>query len=92
MAGGVELHLDYGAVGTILRSPEMQGLVAGAANSIASSVRGAARVYVDTYTTDRAAASVTIVEHDALEREALVGRLANAARGAGLDVVIRGGA
>lgn len=90
MARDVELHLDYGAIGSIARSAEVRSLVTAAAHSVAAGVVGAARVYVDSYTTDRAAASVTVVDRNAEALERVTGRLANAARGSGLEVNIGG--
>lgn len=90
MARDVDLHLDYGALGAILRGGDVAALMAARANSVAASVLGGRAVTVNTYVTDRAAASVTVVDYDVIELERLTGRLANAARGAGLEVTIRG--
>jgi hypothetical protein len=80
--GDVELHLDYDGIGQILRSSEMAGAIGEIANGIAADVDGV----VSTYTTDRAAASVTVSGRNALDRELIEGRLADAARARGLDV------
>lgn len=90
MARDVDLHLDYGAIGAIMRGGEMSGIMFSLANSIAAGVVGAHSVYVETYVSDRAGATVTVVDWDAVELERLTGRLANAARGAGLEVTIHG--
>lgn len=82
----VELHLDYSEIGRVLRSPEAAALVANAAEVVAGNIKGSADVYVDHYETDRAAASVTLADSRALDRELLTGQLAEAARSAGLEV------
>lgn len=87
---GVEFHMDHAAVGAIARSAEVGSLVTAAAHRVAAGVSGARGVYVESYVTDRAGASVTVVDRGAEALERVTGRLANAARGAGLEVVIRG--
>jgi dihydroxyacetone kinase len=83
MALGVELHLDYAALGAILRSPEMEAVVESAALAAASLIEGA---IVNTYVTDRAAASITIFGDNAFDYELLNGVLADAARTVRLEV------
>ena len=86
MSAGFELHLDYAAVGAVLRSPELGGLMGDIADQVAANVPGdATRTFVDRYTTDRAAASVTVVDWSAAH-ELKYGDLFDAAAAAGLEV------
>lgn len=92
LAGGGELHIDYRALGSVMRGPEVQGVVLEYAHQIASAVAGDyAYVYVDKYTTDRAATQVAVLDFagDAYDRELLYAPLITAARASGLDVVTR---
>lgn len=93
LAGGGELHLDYRAIGRILRSAEMRGMMAQAANTIAAIAlggEGVEKVWVDTYTTDRGAASVTIAVEGGEDSELKYGILSNAALRAGLEYAQKG--
>lgn len=88
---GVQLHLDYRALGDVLRSTAMRNLMTETAQALAQELgnRGVDRVWVNAYTTDRAAASVTIPEHS-VDREIRDGLLTNAATAIGLEVRQRG--
>lgn len=81
-----DFELDRAGIGEILRSDDMASAVRAAADAVADNLRarGVDAVYVDTYTTDRAAASVTIPfsAGDELKN----GRLIDAATAAALDV------
>lgn len=81
-----DFELDRAGIGEILRSDEMASAVRAAADAVADNLRarGVADVYVDTYTTDRAAASVTIPF--SYDDELKNGRLIDAATVAALDV------
>lgn len=87
-ATGVEVRLDYKGIGEVMRSAAIQGVMAEAANALAQELgaRGVDKVYVDTYTTDRGAASVTIPDYKAEGAEAKYGLLSEAARAIGLEV------
>jgi len=82
----VELHIDYAEVGRILKSPSMADAVGAAASAVQASYGGDGRVFVDRYTTDRAAAAVTVVKKNAEGSELLTGELLSAARRVGLEV------
>lgn len=86
--GGQELRLDYDGIGKILRSGEMAGVMAEAANNLAAELmsRGVERVWVDTYTTDRRAAAVTIPDYNLEGVEAKAGLLSDAALSVDLEV------
>ena len=94
LENGGELHLDYEAVGKFLRSPQMRGLMAEAANAVAAVAvggEGVQRVWVDTYTTDRGAASVTIAVKGGDDSEVKYGILSDAALGVGLEYAQKAG-
>jgi hypothetical protein len=94
LEGGGELHLDYDAVGALLRSSAMQGLMADAAHAVAAIAlagEGVERVWVDTYTTDRGAASVTIAVRGGDDAELKYGILSDAALQVGLEYAQKGG-
>jgi len=85
---GGELVLDYDAIGKLLRGAPMQGLMAEAANSVAAIAlggEGVQRVWVETYTTDRGAAAVTIAVTGGEDAEIKYGILSDAALSAGLE-------
>lgn len=85
---GGELHLSYDAIGDLLRGPLMQGLMAETANNVAAIAlagEGVERVWVDTYTTDRGAAAVTIAVRGGENAELKYGILSDAALSAGLE-------
>ena len=88
LPGGGELHLDYAAIGKFLKSPAMRGLMAEAANAVAAIAldgEGVERVWVETYTTDRGAAAVTIAVKGGADSEIKYGILSDAALGVGLE-------
>lgn len=94
LEGGGELVLDYQAIGTFLKSPQMRGLMQEAANAvavIATSGEGVERVWVDTYTTDRGAAAVTIAVKGGEDAELKYGILSDAALSAGLEYAQKAG-
>lgn len=88
---GAELRLDYDGIRKLLNSAEMAGVMAEAANGLAAelSARGVEKVWVDTYTTDRRAAAVTIADYDIEGAEAKRGLLSDAALAVGLEVKMR---
>ena len=87
LPNGAQLMLDYDGIGEVLRSADMQGVMAEFANALAAELggRGVERVWVDTYTTDRGAASVTIPDYSG-DDELKWGLLADAATAIGLEV------
>lgn len=87
MAGRLDLKLDYAAIGAVLRDPEMGAACADAAQAVAGVMRarGVRSVTVSTYTTDRAAASVTM-SASAEGQELKYGTLTDAAESLGLEV------
>jgi hypothetical protein len=85
LPGGIVINFDYRGIGEIARSPWLQGLVADAAHAVAGQL-GGDDVFVDTYTTDRAAASVTVYGSRAVSDELLTGRITDAALSVGLEV------
>lgn len=91
---GGELHLDYAAVGKVLRGAPMQALMADAANAVAAIAlggEGVQSVWVDTYTTDRGAAAVTIAVVGGDDAEIKYGILSDAALQVGLEYAQKGG-
>ena len=94
MAGGFKLdRLDHGGIEEVLKSPPVRAVVDGAAQHIAAAVRGqypGADVVVDSYTTDRAAAAVTIRDARGRLWQVRDGALTRAAASAGLEVTERG--
>lgn len=88
LEGGGELVTDYAAIGKLLRGAPMQGLMAEAAHAVAGvagSGEGVERVWVETYTTDRGAAAVTIAVRGGDDAEVKYGILSDAALSVGLE-------
>lgn len=85
-----DFELDHAGIAEILKSSGVRAVVSAAASSIASAVRSsepeADDVVVDNYTTDRAAASVTVRDVRAKGWQAKNGLLTRAAASAGLEV------
>lgn len=84
---------DSSGIERILKSPEIAAAIREKADEVASEVRARtdAEVVVDTYTTDRAAASVTIRDVRGRWLEARHGVLSRAAAAAGLEVTLKDG-
>ncbi len=84
----VTFKRDSAGLAALLKSGPFAAAVESLAEDIASNVaqRRGADVVVDRYTTDRAAASVTVRDRRALKWEAEDGDLHSAATGMGLDV------
>lgn len=94
LPNGGEIVLDYAAIGRFLKSPGMRGLMGEAANAVAAIALdgpGVERVWVNTYTTDRGAASVTIAVRGGEDSEVKYGILSDAALGVGLEYAQKGG-
>lgn len=87
LAGGGEFVMDEDAIGELLKSPTMVGIVQEAANAVAIELgrRGVKTVWVDTYRTDRQAAAVTIAGYGS-GAELVYGLLGDAAESVGLEV------
>lgn len=88
----VTFKRDSAGIAQILKSSEFAGAVRGQAEAIAGSVRSSAPgldVVVDSYTTDRAAASVTIRDARGMALQARDGTLTRAAAAQGLEVTER---
>ncbi|GAA4981243.1 hypothetical protein [Actinopolymorpha pittospori] len=94
-----KVRLDHAGIAEVLRSGEVRaalddlaGTVAGNASSSPEWQRYAARgeVRVASYTTDRAAAAVTLAHPGGLGMQAKHGTLTRAAGAAGLEVRERG--
>lgn len=86
------LKLDHGGIAEILTSAPVAAAVREIADQVAAGVRSqkpGAEVVVDSYTTDRAAASVTIRDVRALLWQVRDGVLTRAASGVGLEVTER---
>jgi hypothetical protein len=92
---GFPVKVDHGGFAELLKSAEMQQVVRETADAVADNVRGQGLtvsgggplpVDVDTYTTDRAAAAVTITHPAGLGMQAKYGALTKAAAAAGLEV------
>ena len=87
-----QLRLDSPGILEMLQSSDVALVIAEAAESVASGVRETAHggetipVVVDEYTTDRAAAGVTMAHAAGIGMEAKHGSLSRAAEGAGLEV------
>jgi hypothetical protein len=87
-----DIRLDSGGIREMLRSGEVRDAIDGLAAAVASKIsettsRGdAVEVRTSSYTTDRAAASVTLAHPAGLAIEAKRGTLARAAAAAGLEV------
>lgn len=95
MARSAPVRLDHRGIGQQLKSSEMGEVVEATAETIAENVRsqgltvesGAALpVEVDTYTTDRSAASVMLAHAAGLGVQAKYGALTKAASASGLEV------
>ena len=87
-----DLELDSPGIAQVLTSPAMAAAVQGLAARIAANVavpESGVEVQVDTYTTDRAAAAVTIKHPQAQLWETRDGILTGAAGGAGVEVRAR---
>lgn len=82
----MDLHLDYDAVGELLRIACREPINAIAAEVAANVDAGTRPVRVRPYDTDRAAAAVTIYSRDALAYQARTGALTKAAASVGLEV------
>lgn len=84
----VTFKRDTGGIAALLKSGAFGSAVEGLAQEIAANVaqRRGSEVVVDRYTTDRAAASVTVKNRRALKWEAEDGDLHSAASALGLDV------
>ncbi len=82
----MELHLDYDAIGELLRIACREPINAIAAEVAANVDAGTRPVRVHPYDTDRAAASVSIASGDGLAYQARTGALTRAASSAGLEV------
>lgn len=94
LEGGGELQVDYEGVGRLLRSRQMRGLMQEAANAVAAIAlggEGVQQVWVDTYTTDRGAASVTISVVGGDQAEVKYGILSDAAISVGLEYAQKAG-
>jgi len=91
--GGVtNLRLDHDGMEQVLKSDKVATEIGGIAESIGDSVTAnvkEAEVVVDKYTTDRAAASVTIKDFRGLAWQARDGVLTRAAAHEGLEVTER---
>lgn len=84
----MDVELDHDGIAEMLKSAEWAALMKDTANEVAGNVRSEtdAEVKVDAYTTDRAAASVTILDPRGAELQARDGILTRAAAAAGLEV------
>lgn len=86
----LDFRLDASGVRDVLRGPEVRRMVDGVAERVAASVRSSlpepARVEVRGYTTDRGAASVTVLDRRAMAWQARDGILTRAAGSAGAEV------
>lgn len=93
-----KLELDHDGIAELLKSGAIREMVDGATQSVAANVgtvsvaggREDAPVVVDSYTTDRAAGSVTIAHPAGLAVQAKYGTLTRAAAAAGLEVTEKG--
>lgn len=84
----MDVELDHDGIAEMFKSDEWAATIKATADEVAGKVRGEtdAEVKVDTYTTDRAAASVTILDPRGAELQARDGILTRAAAAAGLEV------
>jgi hypothetical protein len=86
----VEFRLNRAGIREVLKSDPVRELVDTAAAEVAAAVRGqlpsGAEVRVDSYTTDRAAASIVIADVRGMAWQARDGVLTRAAGSAGLEV------
>jgi hypothetical protein len=89
------IRLDSGGIGEMLRSDGVRGVIDSLAESVAGNVNESSSngdsipVEVSSYTTDRAAAGVTMAHPAGLALEAKYGPLAKAAASVGLEVRAR---
>lgn len=84
-----DFRLDHAGLAEVLKSGPFVELVAGKASEIATAVSAQqpdAEVVTDSYTTDRAAASVTVKDPRAATWQARDGLLTRSAAAAGLEV------
>jgi hypothetical protein len=82
-----ELHLDYAALGAVLRSPAVAGLVRAQAEAVRANLAAAGLLAeVETYTTDRPVAAVTVRSPRARGLQVRDGVVTSAASAAGLEV------
>lgn len=85
-----KLTLDYQGIRQILRGPEIRELVDAYAGEIGDHVRAhvpnGVVVEVRSYTTDRGAATIAVLDARAMSWQARDGILTRAAAAAGLDV------
>lgn len=89
---GFELRIDGAGIGEILRGSEMRGVIDGLAAAIAGDVREYdedAEATVNSYTFDRAAASVAFLHPRSMDLQARDGVLTRAAARQGLEVKAR---
>lgn len=84
----VTFKRDSAGIAQILKSPEIAAAVRRRAEGIAAQISGV-EVVVDSYTTDRAAASVTIRDRRGQAMQANEGVLTRAAAAQGLEVTER---
>lgn len=84
----MKVTLDHAGIAAILKSAPVARAVRGVADGVAGNVRGMvdADVVVDSYTTDRAASSVTIRHYQARTWQARDGVFTRAAGARGLTV------
>lgn len=91
-----KIRLDHPGIAEVLKGGEVRGAVDALAEGVAANARSAAEVQrhgaavdVGNYTTDRAAAAVTIVHPGGLGMQAKHGTLTRAAGAVGLEVRAR---
>lgn len=93
----MKLKLDSPGILEMLQSAEVEAVIGAVADSVAASIDETARngdaipVLVETYTSDRAAASVTLAHPAGVGKEAKYGTLTGAAEAAGLEVTLWSG-
>lgn len=85
-----EFRLDHRGVRAFLQSPELHQVINNLAGDIAARVRErvptGTNVQVRSYTTDRGAATVAVLDRQAMAWQARDGLLTRAAASAGLEV------
>lgn len=81
-----DLRLDHGEIAAFLKSGPVAAIVNAAAQRVAAGVAVPAEVVVDSHTTDRAAASVTIKDARGRLWQVRDGVLTRAASAAGFEV------
>lgn len=91
----LNIKLDHDGIGEVLKSSGVRGAIDGIAADVAANVKAAdtvrrngvaSSVEVASYTTDRAAAAVTIAHPAGVGMQAKHGTLTQAAGAAGLEV------